>query len=99
VWLCAGFLLYSQHAALAAQASTEQGAAVYQLRCSGCHGENLINLSGGWSFDLRKLRPDQHDQFVLSVISGRENMPSWYGILKTEEIEAIWTYIRATVDR
>jgi len=26
-------------------------------------------------------------------------MPSLYGILKNEEIEAIWTYIRATVDK
>jgi len=26
-------------------------------------------------------------------------MPSWYGILKTEDIQAIWAYIRATVDR
>jgi mono/diheme cytochrome c family protein len=26
-------------------------------------------------------------------------MPSWYGILKPDEIEAIWAYIRATVDR
>ena len=26
-------------------------------------------------------------------------MPSWYGILKDEEIEAIWAYIRATVDK
>jgi mono/diheme cytochrome c family protein len=33
------------------------------------------------------------------VISGKDNMPSWYGVLKMEEIEAIWAYIRATVDR
>jgi len=26
-------------------------------------------------------------------------MPSWYGIHKNEEIEAIWAYIRATVDK
>jgi mono/diheme cytochrome c family protein len=75
------------------------GAEIYAQRCSGCHGEDLHNVSGGWSFDLRRLRPDEHDRFVDSVTSGKDNMPSWYGILKSEEIEAIWAYIRATVDK
>jgi mono/diheme cytochrome c family protein len=56
-------------------------------------------MSGGWSFDLRRLRPDEHDRFVESVTTGKDNMPSWYGILSNEEIEAIWAYIRATVDK
>ncbi len=77
----------------------ESGAEIYAQRCAGCHGENLRNVSGGWSFDLRRLRPDEHDRFVDSVTSGKDNMPSWYGILKDEEIEAIWAYIRATVDK
>jgi hypothetical protein len=51
------------------------------------------------SFDLRRLRSDEHDRFVDSVTSGKDNMPSWYGILKIEEIEAIWAYTRATVDK
>jgi mono/diheme cytochrome c family protein len=75
------------------------GATVYALRCSGCHGVDLNNTSGGQAFDLRKLRPDEHDRFVNSVISGKDNMPSWYGILTAAEIDAIWAYIRATVDR
>lgn len=88
-------------AADAAQVATqvEKGAALYELRCSGCHGENLRNVSGGWSFDLRRLRPDEHDRFVSSVTTGKDNMPSWYGILEDDEIEAIWSYIRATVDK
>jgi len=56
-------------------------------------------VSGGWSFDLRRLHADEHDRFVDSVTTGKDNMPSWYGILKDEEIEAIWAYIRATVDK
>lgn len=76
----------------------EAGAEIYAQRCAGCHGEDLHNMSGGWSFDLRRLRPDEHDRFVDSVTTGKDNMPSWYGILKSEEIEAIWAYIRATVD-
>ena len=77
----------------------EAGAEIYAQRCAGCHGEDLHNTSGGWSFDLRRLRPDEHDRFVDSVTSGKDNMPSWYGVLKSEEIEAIWAYIRATVDK
>ncbi len=87
-------------AALAADtAQVEKGAAVYALRCAGCHGVDLLNVSGGWSFDLRRLRPDEHDRFVDSVTTGKDNMPSWYGILKDDEIEAVWSYIRATVDK
>jgi len=84
----------------AAQASAAQaGAAVYDLRCSGCHGIDLNNTSGGQVFDLRRLRPEDRERFVNSVMSGKDNMPSWYGILTDGEIDAIWAYIRATVDR
>ncbi len=77
----------------------EAGAEIYAQRCAGCHGEDLHNVSGGWSFDLQRLRPDEHDRFVDSVTTGKDNMPSWYGILNSEEIEAVWAYIRATVDK
>ena len=83
----------------AAQSLVEKGDALYHNRCAGCHGEQLQAFAGGPAFDLRRLRPDEHDRFVESVISGKDNMPSWYGILKADEIEAIWAYIRATVDR
>ena len=86
--------------ALAAEGSrVKAGAEIYAQRCAPCHGEELHNVSGGWSFDLRRLRPDEHDRFVDSVTTGKDNMPSWYGILNSEEIEAIWAYIRATVDK
>jgi mono/diheme cytochrome c family protein len=84
---------------LGAQRLPEGGAVLYANRCAGCHGEELRAFSGGPAFDLRRLRPDEHDRFVQSVISGKDNMPSWYGLLKMEEIDAIWAYIRATVDR
>ena len=82
-----------------AQALVEKGDTLYHNRCAGCHGEQLKAFAGGPAFDLRRLRPDEHDRFVESVISGKDNMPSWYGILKPDEIEAIWAYIRATLDR
>jgi mono/diheme cytochrome c family protein len=94
-----GVGLASCAAAAADGSPVEAGAVIYAQRCSGCHGQELHNTSGGWSFDLRRLRPDEHDRFVNSVTSGKDNMPSWYGILSDDEIEAIWAYIRATVDR
>jgi mono/diheme cytochrome c family protein len=97
VWLGLGAVAFETSAADASQVA--EGATLYALRCSGCHGEQLRNLSGGWSFDLRRLRPDEHDRFVESVTNGKDNMPSWYGVLKIQEIDAIWAYIRATVDK
>src|SRR6266446_1178699 len=97
--ICLFFLCVGPPCTKGFGASAAEGAVIYAQRCSGCHGENLRNQSGGWSFDLRRLRPDEHDRFVDSVTSGKDNMPSWYGILKDEEIEAIWAYIRATVDK
>ena len=95
VW-CAASARYP--ASAVERSLVEAGTEIYAQRCAGCHGEDLHNTSGGWSFDLRRLRPDEHDRFVDSVTSGKDNMPSWYGVLKSEEIEAIWAYIRATVD-
>jgi mono/diheme cytochrome c family protein len=68
----------------------EKGAAIYELRCEACHGKELRTLSGGWSFDLRRSGKDEHERFVGSVTMGKDNMPSWYGILEMDEIEAIW---------
>jgi mono/diheme cytochrome c family protein len=98
----AGVVLLAFHpfgTLVADAAQVERGAAIYTLRCAGCHGEELRNVSGGWSFDLRRLRPDEHDRFVEAVTTGKDNMPSWYGVLKIDEIEAVWSYIRATVDK
>jgi cytochrome c6 len=95
----AWYLAFVPSAAVAAGSRAEAGAAIYANRCAGCHGDDLNNTSGGWSFDLRRLRPDEHDRFVNSVTTGKDNMPSWYGILSDDEIEAIWAYIRATVDK
>lgn len=68
-WLCsicgmAWYLALVPSPAVAAGSRAEAGAAIYANRCAGCHGEDLKNTSGGWSFDLRRLRPDEHDRFV-----------------------------------
>jgi len=77
----------------------EKGAFIYQDYCSSCHGEELRNTSGGVTFDLRRLRPQDHDRFVNSVLNGKTQMPPWRGVLDMQQIESIWAYIRANVDR
>jgi cytochrome c5 len=98
-WFVCSVGLVPIHASAVEASPTGAGAKIYAQRCAPCHGDDLVNMSGGWSFDLRRLRPDEHDRFVESVTTGKDNMPSWYGILSNEEIEAIWAYIRATVDK
>ena len=79
--------------------AVKAGAIVYGDYCSSCHGEELRNTSGGVTFDLRRLRPQDHDRFVNSVLNGKNQMPPWRGVLDQYQIESIWAYIRATVDR
>jgi mono/diheme cytochrome c family protein len=83
----------------AASSKASEGEAIYEDNCARCHGDALKNTSGGVTFDLRRLRPDEHDRFVHSVLNGKRDMPPWRGALDDNQIEAIWAYVRATVDR
>jgi mono/diheme cytochrome c family protein len=80
-------------------AQAEAGAAIYDDYCSRCHGEGLRNTSGGVTFDLRRLRATERERFVNSVLNGKKDMPPWRGVLRPDQIEEVWAYIRATVDR
>jgi mono/diheme cytochrome c family protein len=70
-----------------------QGAEIYARNCSPCHGAHLDDPNG--AFDLRTFPPDQHDRFINSVTNGKNSMPPWGGLLKPEEIEALWAYVIA----
>jgi len=80
-------------------AKVEAGAMFYADFCSSCHGEQLRNTSGGGTFDLRRLRPEDHARYLSAVLDGKKQMPPWRGVLEPEQIESIWQYIRATLDR
>lgn len=45
------------------------------------------------AFDLRKFPPDEHDRFVRSVTHGKNQMPPWGDLLKSDDIEALWAYV------
>lgn len=85
--------------AWATDAKIAAGATIYGNYCSNCHGDELRNTSGGATFDLTRLRAADHDRFVNSVLNGKTQMPPWRGVLDMEQIESIWSFIRATVDR
>ena len=38
-------------------------------------------------------------RLMNSVLNGKSQMPPWRGVLDMEQIDALWAYVRATVDR
>ncbi|MBN8508893.1 MAG: cytochrome c [Burkholderiales bacterium] len=81
--------------AAAAQTPAEQieaGRRAYTSFCARCHGINLVVTSSAY-FDLRTFPGDDKPRFVRSVVEGKRAMPAWGGIVKPEQIEAIWAYV------
>ena len=89
-------VLQTAAAAETVDAKVAAGMAAYNSHCVRCHGEHLQN--SGWTYDLRRLRPEDNARFLNSVLNGKGQMPPWRGALTEDEVEAIWAYIRATVD-
>jgi cytochrome c55X len=72
----------------------EHGQALYAQHCSHCHGFGMVN-AGNVVPDLREFPADNKQRFVETVTQGKNNrMPPWGDILSSEEIEALWLYIR-----
>src|SRR5829696_3432798 len=97
--LLSAILLFPLSGLPPATAADPDGERLYADYCSSCHGEELRNTSGGVTFDLRRLRAGDHERFLDAVLNGKKQMPPWRGALQMEQIEAIWAYIRAKVDR
>lgn len=93
------FCLSGTQAALAAEDTAPspelvaKGKGLYRQLCSTCHGVNMVN-PGTSSFDLRTFPHDDQARFVNSVTHGKNSMPAWGDMLKPEEIDAIWAYVR-----
>ncbi|SRR6266481_3099209 len=69
------------------------GAEIYERNCSPCHGARMLDPQG--ATDLRKFPRDQRERFINSVTRGKNQMPPWGGLLKPEEVEALWAYVVA----
>ncbi len=72
--------------------TVEVGQKIYTSFCTRCHGVNLVVSSPAF-YDLRTFPSGDKERFVRSVSKGVRAMPAWEGIVKPEEIDAIWNYI------
>jgi mono/diheme cytochrome c family protein len=79
------------------KAKIEAGETVYGTYCAQCHGDRLV--SSGQFPNLRRLTPNDRAKFDNTVRNGRNQMPPWRGVISDEQIDQIWAYIRAVVDR
>ncbi|HEX2942262.1 MAG TPA: cytochrome c [Rhodopila sp.] len=71
-----------------------KGSELFEQICSHCHGPHMVN-PGTFSFDLRKFPHDDRKRFFHSVRNGKNAMPPWKDVLKPDEIEALWAYVRS----
>ena len=87
-----GLLALTTSAAAQDQAAIETGEQVYEQHCASCHGEKL--RSAGAMPDLRDL-PNDRTRFDTMVLEGRNQMPSWQGIVSPQELDQLWAYVRS----
>jgi len=71
----------------------ESGEMLYSMYCSPCHGDGLVNTTNQ-AFDLRKLTANDRARFENSVLTGKNRMPPWKGVLESDQIERRWLYVR-----
>jgi len=74
-------------------AQIKTGGDMFARHCSHCHGVRMVKPEVG--FNLREFPSDQRERFVNSVIKGKNAMPPWGGLLKPDEIDALWAYVIA----
>jgi quinohemoprotein ethanol dehydrogenase len=92
--ILAGALVSNSVIALAQdQAQIEAGEQLYDEHCATCHGEQLRTT--GSAADLKELRANDRPRFDKALAEGRGQMPSWQGVLSTDEMDQLWAYIRA----
>ena len=70
-----------------------KGADLYAQNCAPCHGARMLDPNS--AFDLRTFPPGEKSRFVRSVTKGLNSMPPWGDLLKADDIEALWAYVRA----
>ena len=103
-WLCPFSLALTTIVSLAGEPAAAQdpsftpeqisaGAEIFARNCSPCHGARMQDPEA--AFDLRKFPPEQHERFVSSVTRGKNQMPPWGDLLKSQEVEALWAYVTA----
>jgi mono/diheme cytochrome c family protein len=75
------------------EAKIAAGETVYNTYCQVCHGDRLV--STGQTFNLRRLTANDRARFENSVRNGKNQMPPWKDVLSADEIDQLWSYVRA----
>lgn len=71
-----------------------KGKTLYAHHCSHCHGFNMVN-PGTVTYDLRQFPRDDKARFVHSVTNGKNGrMPQWGDLLRRDEIDDLWAYVK-----
>jgi mono/diheme cytochrome c family protein len=74
-------------------AQIRQGFQIFSQNCAPCHGARMRD--GQAAFDLRTFPPNQKGRFVISLTKGKNQMPPFGDLFKSEEVEALWAYVVA----
>ena len=69
------------------------GSAIFAQNCAPCHGARMLDAQA--AFDLRKFPPGERARFIDTVTHGVRGMPPWGDLLKPDDVEALWAYVRA----
>jgi mono/diheme cytochrome c family protein len=93
VFACATAAAQSPPAEQFAVEQVKKGADIFAQNCSPCHGARMADPNGG--FDLRTFPHEQKNRFVNSVTKGKNSMPPWGDLFKSDEIDALWAYVVA----
>ena len=73
------------------------GREIYHDMCASCHGKDLVLAQSGLAADLRLYPKTQWERFLETVLNGKgKGMPAWKGQLSSEDVKAIWDYVRAS---
>ena len=75
-------------------ALAQKGRGLYKNFCQKCHGLNMVS-PGGAFFDLRTFPLDDKPRFLASVMNGKRAMPAWGEVLKGDDLETLWAYVRS----
>jgi mono/diheme cytochrome c family protein len=71
-----------------------KGKTLYAHHCAHCHGFNMVN-PGTVTYDLRQFPRDDKARFVHSVTNGKNGrMPQWGDLLRRDEIDDLWAYVK-----
>jgi len=69
-----------------------KGSALYETHCQTCHG--TAPRQPGVGQGPAQISREDHARFVDTVTYGVRNMPPWGDLLKPDDVEALWAYVR-----